>query len=59
LRQREIFVAQLGLLDGNRNPFDGAADYLIFTNSAEAKKALNGWIKEIDTMLGLDDADRT
>lgn len=60
LRQREIFKAQLTLLEGGpSNPYDGASVYLLFVDTRHARDALAGWIKEIDTELGLDNADRT
>lgn len=53
-RQREIYKAQLNLLNGGpANPFDGASDHLIFANTAQARRTLEGWISEIETMLGL------
>ena len=59
-RQREIYVAQLQILEtGFRNPYDGSADDTIFVNSEASKRALKGWIHEIDNMLGFEDADRT
>lgn len=59
-RQREIFVAQLHLLEtGVANPYDGAADHLVFADTTVARHALKGWIEEIDTQLGFDDADRS
>lgn len=56
-RQREIFVAQLQLLEtGSADPFDGAADHLVFANSQAARRTLEEWIAEIDTKLGFDHA---
>lgn len=59
-RQREIFEAQLILLRGGmRNPYEGAADYLIFADTHEAQRTLETWIDEIDTKLGLDAAQQS
>ena len=54
-RQRRIFSAQLNLINGQRNPFEGAADFPIFTDTNEARNALSGWIVEIDGLIGPED----
>ncbi len=57
---RDILRAQLNLLDGGGpNVADGYADLQLFRGSPEVRETVAEWIRQIDNLIGPDDAYRT